>query len=165
MKTKLEMAHDYAMLHMVMDRYKDVDDLEMVQWANDYVDALESDANKRNVGGVPEAISNMDDPSNYSGIMKAKVDAELYGSGFVKLIIVNNEFSYERVDPALVVLKQVDRGDWQPDWSQAPESDVVAWDINKHGQARWIANDNGYYLAPSFNYQGDWRESLRKRPK
>ena len=55
--------------------------------------------------------------------------------------------------------------DWQPDWSQAPESDVVAWDINKHGQARWIANDNGYYLAPSFNYQGDWRESLRKRPE
>ena len=55
--------------------------------------------------------------------------------------------------------------EWQPDWSQAPESDVVAWDINKHGQARWIANDNGYYLAPSFGYTGDWRNSLRKRPK
>ena len=185
MKTKLEMAHDYAMLHMVMDRYKDVDDLEMVQWANDYVDALESDANKRNVGGVPEAISNMDDPSNYSGIMKAKVDAELYGSGFVKLIIVNNEFSYERVDPALVVLKQVDRGDWQPDWSQAPDGyDWWAFDgVNKkanwyksepyidddeEGDDEWnieLQADTKVFLeAPSFDYKGDWKESLRKRP-
>ena len=55
--------------------------------------------------------------------------------------------------------------EWQPDWSQAPRCDVVSWDINEHGQARWIASDNGYYLAPSFGYTGDWRESLRKRPK
>lgn len=64
-----------------------------------------------------------------------------------------------------IVAVKVDDKEWQPDWSQAPESDVVAWDINKHGQARWIANDNGYYLAPSFGYTGDWRNSLRKRPK
>ena len=55
--------------------------------------------------------------------------------------------------------------EWQPDWSQAPRCDVVSWDINEHGQARWIASDNGYYLAPSFGYTGDWRNSLRKRPK
>lgn len=33
MKTKLDLAHDYAMLHMVQDGYKDVDDFEMVKWA------------------------------------------------------------------------------------------------------------------------------------
>ena len=55
--------------------------------------------------------------------------------------------------------------EWQPDWSQAPRCDVVSWDINEHGQARWIASDNGYYLAPSFCYTGDWRNSLRKRPQ
>ena len=55
--------------------------------------------------------------------------------------------------------------EWQPDWSQAPRCDVVSWDINEHGQARWIASDNGYYLAPSFGYTGDWRNSLRKRPQ
>ena len=55
--------------------------------------------------------------------------------------------------------------EWQPDWSQAPRCDVVAWDINEHGQGRWIASDNGYYLAPSFGYQGNWQDSLRKRPQ
>lgn len=63
-----------------------------------------------------------------------------------------------------IVAVKVDDMEWQPDWSQAPRCDVVAWDINEHGQARWIASDNGYYLAPSFDYTGDWRDSLRKRP-
>ena len=58
-----------------------------------------------------------------------------------------------------------DSSEWQPDWSQAPRCDVVAWDINEHGQGRWIASDNGYYLAPSFGYQGNWQDSLRKRPQ
>lgn len=55
--------------------------------------------------------------------------------------------------------------EWQPDWSQAPAHDVVAWDIDERGQARWIASDNGYYLAPEFGYTGRWQDSLRKRPE
>lgn len=55
--------------------------------------------------------------------------------------------------------------EWQPDWSQAPTHDTVAWDIDERGQARWIASDNGYYLAPTFGYTGRWQDSLRKRPK
>lgn len=47
MKTKLEMAHDYAMLHMMNTQYKDVDDFEMVQWALDYADAMQAEADKR----------------------------------------------------------------------------------------------------------------------
>ena len=42
MKTKLELAHEYAMLHMMNPQYKDVDDLEVVQWAWDYVEAMQS---------------------------------------------------------------------------------------------------------------------------
>ena len=61
--------------------------------------------------------------------------------------------------------KELSIDEWQPDWSQAPRCDVVAWDINEHGQGRWIASDNGYYLAPSFGYTGNWRNSLRKRPQ
>ena len=41
MKTKLELAHEYAMLHMMNPQYKDVDDLEVVQWAWDYVEAMQ----------------------------------------------------------------------------------------------------------------------------
>lgn len=43
MKTRLELAHDYAMLHMMHPQYKDVDDLDMVQWAHDYADAMLSE--------------------------------------------------------------------------------------------------------------------------
>lgn len=50
------MAHDYAMLHMMMDRYKDVDDLEMIQWANDYADKMQAEADKRVVSGVPDVL-------------------------------------------------------------------------------------------------------------
>ena len=74
----------------------------------------------------------------------------------------------ERHDFTEAIAKGVEnyeKEEWQPDWSQAPRCDVVAWDINEHGQGRWIASDNGYYLAPSFGYTGDWRESLRKRPQ
>lgn len=129
------MAHDYAMLHMVMDRYKDIDDLEMVQWANDYVDALEADADKRE-----------------------KADVEIKRAEMRELLNADNTFVEKEG-------MHFDDVNFEPDWSQAPRHDVVAWDINEHGQARWIASDNGYYLAPSFDYKGDWRESLRKRPE
>ena len=55
--------------------------------------------------------------------------------------------------------------EWQPDWSQATAKDIIAWDMMMDGQARWIASDGGYYLAPSFGYTGDWSDSLRKRPQ
>lgn len=142
MKTKLEMAHDYAMLHMMMDRYKDVDDLEMVQWANDYVDALESDADKRKVSGVPDELQ----------------------QEFI------NGVEQTRYAPPC--------DDWQPDWSQAPDG-VTSWHMNENKSSYWVIGsgvhlfeDQGKFLAdewhsrpaPSFDYKGDWKESLRKRP-
>lgn len=60
--------------------------------------------------------------------------------------------------------KRKPKEEWQPDWSQAPRDDVVAWEMIDKDQAIWRVKDNRYYLAPSFNYQGDWRDSLRKRP-
>ena len=60
--------------------------------------------------------------------------------------------------------------EWQPDWSQAPKgSDAwrmygdgnCAWlvDIDIDGDFKWWAH------APSFDYQGNWENSLRKRPQ
>jgi len=46
---KAKMAHEYAMLHMANPQYKDVDDLDMVQWAFDYADAMQAEADKRAV--------------------------------------------------------------------------------------------------------------------
>ena len=71
--------------------------------------------------------------------------------------------------------------EWQPDWSQAPDDACCwfiggsSWDLKAYWskyipcynsettQTTW--QGNGMIEAPSFNYQGDWRDSLRKRPK
>ena len=68
--------------------------------------------------------------------------------------------------------------DWQPDWSQAPEW-ANSWGMAETGQAWWLSgewhvNNRGGFSstgfikaekAPSFDYQGNWKESLRKRPQ
>lgn len=72
--------------------------------------------------------------------------------------------------------------EWQPDWSQAPEW-ADWWCLSvMHGamwfsrepictKATWVMlNDVKFCAAsfdeaPSFNYQGNWQDSLRKRPQ
>ncbi|MFM2332319.1 MAG: Acinetobacter phage [Pseudomonadota bacterium] len=58
--------------------------------------------------------------------------------------------------------------EWQPDWSQAPEY-AMAWQMCSTGDnARWLLDERQEYAcveAPTFNYQGNWQESLRKRPQ
>ena len=56
---------------------------------------------------------------------------------------------------------------WQPDWSQAPD-DVDYWRLSEIRGAEWVSVEDGvawYKPAPLFDYQGDWRDSLRKRPE
>ena len=76
--------------------------------------------------------------------------------------------------------------EWQPDWSDAPEwaiwwamdgfSEKANWYIDKpyldddsKVELEWNiglrANAKTYIQAPSFNYQGKWQDSLRKRPQ
>lgn len=68
--------------------------------------------------------------------------------------------SKERPD----VLKE----EWQPDWSQAPDAD--AWRMYRDGNCAWLIDLGGedfiwFGRAPSFDYQGNWQNSLRKRPQ
>ena len=67
--------------------------------------------------------------------------------------------------------------EWQPDWSQAPDW-ANWWAICSRGQACWYGGEpvrskngwgvkyNGYpfHTTSSFNYQGNWQDSLRMRP-
>ncbi|HEY4537359.1 MAG TPA: hypothetical protein VIG45_02765 [Erysipelothrix sp.] len=64
--------------------------------------------------------------------------------------------------------------EWQPDWSQAPGT-ANYWAMDCDGLCNWYKNmpqlcgkqwDFGTVIqgAHHFNYSGDWRESLRKRP-
>ena len=74
-----------------------------------------------------------------------------------------------------IVCQDLSQEDWQPDWSQAPEW-AKWWVMTSKGVPIWIdsepkISDNDFYWclprgnieAPSFNYQGDWKESLRER--
>ena len=58
--------------------------------------------------------------------------------------------------------------EWQPDWSQAPNN-ALTWAINSDGYASWALYKDGHYFstvqAPSFGYQGNCQDSLRKRPQ
>lgn len=74
-----------------------------------------------------------------------------------------------------------DASEWQPDWSQAPDDACcwfiggASWDIKPYWskyipcyksettQTTW--QGNGMTEAPSFGYQGNWQDSLRKRPQ
>lgn len=78
-----------------------------------------------------------------------------------------------------------DGSEWQPDWSQAPEGYdywVATADYDGKISGGWfydVEPEFGYgkevsiyyssnsnpILTKSFGYQGDWRDSLRKRPK
>lgn len=72
-------------------------------------------------------------------------------------------------------MRKVREAECQPDWSQAPD-DAVAWvysNVDKSGfwcHKKPIRLSRGWCTstmlkkAPSFNYQGDWKDSLRKRP-
>ena len=78
-----------------------------------------------------------------------------------------------------IVAVKVDDMEWQPDWSQAPDT-ATHWTMRTDGKCLWwkgkplfdgscfydavgICHTVGY--APSFGYTGDWRNSLRKRPQ
>ena len=144
MKTKLEMAHEYAIALINSDCEMQFDKFIRLCW--NYADAMQAEADKRNKAEAEQkrkAIRDM--------LHDAHTFVEREGQHFDDVADIQKPYSSSE--------------EWQPDWSQAPRCDVVAWDINEQGQGRWIASDNGYYLAPSFGYTGDWRESLRKRPE
>lgn len=63
--------------------------------------------------------------------------------------------------------------EWQPDWSQAPDW-ANWWAMSEYGRCGWFGEKPKNYLpfseeinssiAPDFGYDGDWKDSLRKRP-
>ena len=136
---KLTMAHQYAMLHMSNPQYKDVDDLEMVQWAFDYADLMQAEADKR----------------------KPKHELPSLQQTFIDGV------EQPRYAPPCE--------EWQPDWSQAPEW-ANWWAVDKDLLSFWHEDrpkfdEIEFYQfgmfcdAPSFDYQGNWQDSLRKRPQ
>lgn len=146
MKTKLEMAHEWYMMQtrrngcaLVVDAWK-------------YADAMQAEADKRN-----------------------KAEAEQKRKAIREMINADNTFLEKEG-------QHFDDVEWQPDWSQSPK-DMNYFFVNKDGSKFWTINEpdkpnltehvmnfsdcggDCYAYASSQDYQGDWRESLRKRPQ
>lgn len=154
MKTKLEMAHEYA---LQLSKNPSVtathNDKDIASRAWQYADAMQTEADKRN-----------------------KEEAEQKRKEIREILNVPNTF-VEREGQHFDDVEE-----WQPDWSQAPDNDVQYFSVDEDGQGGWyitkptLCSDHWYWSewgerlneydhAPSFGYTGDWRESLRKRPK
>ena len=149
---KLQMAHEYAIALINSDCEMQFDKFIRLCW--NYADAMQAEADKREVS-IEEA-------------MKDHVHDYIYGQvcAFGKVKDVEEE--------------------WQPDWSQAPDwanwwamdgfSKKANWYIDKpyldddsEVESEWnidLKTDTETYIcAPSFNYSGNWQDSLRKRPQ
>ncbi len=117
-----------------------------------YVDAMEEEQQKRKNADREARSKRLRELANkFHELQKSEGDTGLYVT-----ILHDQEF--------------------QPDWNQAPEW-AKWWALNKDGIANWFDDKPsvscGYLsfgdalqcdVAPSFNYEGYWENSLRKNP-
>ena len=86
---------------------------------------------------------------------------------FAEAMLAENEKRKDKSRPEVL-------DEWQPDWSQAPNESNY-WAMDGDGSCNWYKYEpeiSGYhwdfgrvtYSAPDFDYQGEWMDSLRKRP-
>ena len=155
MKTKLEMAHEIAVAMQSQEPITDMKILSALAWC--YADAMQAEADKRE-----------------------KEEAAQRRKKIREMLNAPNTF-VEREGQHFDDVEE-----WQPDWSQAPDwanwwamdgfSKKANWYIDKpyidddsEVESEWNidlkTNTETYMQAPPFNYQGDWRNSLRKRPQ
>ena len=148
MKTKLEMAHEYA-IALINSNSEDMEFDKFIQLCWNYADAMQAEADKR-----------------------SKAEAEQKRKSAREMLNADNTFLEKEG-------QHFDDVEWQPDWSQAPDT-ATHWTMRTDGKCLWwkgkplfdgscfydavgICHTVGY--APSFGYTGDWRNSLRKRPQ
>ena len=147
---KLQMAHQMALMLLKNAPLEEVSNAISTAWQ--YADAMQAEADKRE-----------------------KEESEKKRADIREMLKANNTF-VEREG------QHFDDVEWQPDWSQAPE--WAGWfSVSKDGSAQWMKSSDGdpyiggcgsmffsmgiFKREPceTFNYQGNWQESLRKRPQ
>ena len=150
MKSKLDLAHDYAMAFIREALKDDIESdfnhnlIAINSWS--YADAMYEQLEKRDIKSNDELKNNL-------------------------MSQINKEYASD-----LEELNQHRRNaEWQPDWSQAPDW-AVWWSITKSGKGHWfsskpavkedswVRSSRACRTSPSFSYQGHWTNSLRERP-
>ena len=185
-KTKMQLAHEMA---LAIQGTKLLHDMELVSdMAWKYADAMQAEVDKREKEEAAqkrkEIREMLNAPNTFveregqhfddvcSDEMQAQRDAELYGTGFLKVTYDSNGVKYERLDPETISMCSSNIGldsqvlkEWQPDWSQAPEwakywairedSDTALWCINKTTVTDDCFLSHGCCSpAPSFGFTG-----------
>ena len=145
---KLEMAHQWAMKYGKVDSNYNRENTVQLAW--DYADAMQDEADKRNQDS-------------------RSLTRDEHGN----CLHFHHEFGHKKCMDCGASLEE-----WQPDWSQAPDW-AVAWAMDMSGECYWHSGskepkvdnhifessaDGHTFEAQSFNYQGNWQDSLRKRP-
>ena len=174
-KTKMQLAHEMA---LAIQGTKLLHDMELVSdMAWKYADAMQAEVDKREKEEAAqkrkEIREMLNAPNTFveregqhfddvcSDEMQAQRDAELYGTGFLKVTYDSDGVKYERLNPKTISICSANMGfdsqvlkEWQPDLSQAPD-DATAWEHLGHGSARWHTTAKGVYKsADLFGYSG-----------
>ena len=168
MKTKLEMAHDY--LRDIVSNWEYDDSFDPVAEAWRYADAMQAEADKR------EKQKAKDDAKSSKVILEKLADSRsLTKDEHGNCLHFHREFGHKKCMDCGASLEK-----WQPDWSQAPKN-MNYFFVNKDGSKFWTINEpdkpnltehvmnfsdcggDCYAYASLQDYQGDWRNSLRKR--
>ena len=176
MKTKLEMAHEWMMKHD--DGSMSVEVVVFKAWQ--YADAMQAEADKRENKTRPEVlmvvqqtfINGIEQPRYATSMGDQKRTPKV--SRFERSDAVKEVLS--RAENMGLIKPKADK-EWQPDWSQAP--DGYNWFVvgGRSGKGFFclvepsIVKDHYWFVGEDclsvdkHNYQGDWRNSLRKRPQ
>ena len=200
---KLQMAHDYLL--KLMETNPKLNAKYATKFVWEMVDAMQAEADKRENEEAAqrrkEIREMLNAPNTFveregqhfddfcSDEIQAQRDAELYGTGFLKVTYDSDGVKYERLDPKTISVCSLNIGldsqvlkEWQPDWSQAPDW-ANWWCLSVMHGAMWFSREpictkstwvmlndvkfcaTSFDEAPSFNYPGNWQDSLRKRPQ
>lgn len=163
MKTKLEMAHEYAIELIRKNDYKQYNMESAVQHGWEYADAMQAEADKRKPKEPRETHKNLAEFKmypEYDASINYPPDAWVMYKGEKRLAV------------SIDIKKE-----WQPDWSQAPNG--YDWFVvgGRSGKGFFclikpaIVKDRYWFVGEDclsvdkHNYTGDWRDSLRKRPE
>lgn len=166
MKTKLELAHEYVIKTIGLGGYKQEHMCRAIEIGWNYADAMYEQQKERELKGVPEAILKAS-KSNGLNLESITHDIDCYFDNANNTKRDADNLIQSIYEQMTGEVKTSDIGDWQPDWSQAPDG-VTKWVMNDDKSARWVTVVDGvswYQIAPSFNYRGGWEDSLRKRPE
>ena len=137
--------------------------------AHDYLKVLLTQNTSRTVGEAVETAYALADAMQAEADKREKEESEKKRADIREMLKANNTF-VEREG------QHFDGVEWQPDWSQAPDS-AMYWAMDGCGQCNWYERepevcgsqwDFGSVIEQSdtgYDYQGNWQDSLRKRPQ